>query len=104
MNREQLLDHASSYIQRLKKNPSDAERLSKLMSREIYIPRPYAGARLTFEGCVKFMEDLHSASSDIAFQIFDTCIDEVQSSVTLIIIVTGTHGGFGIPLDDSDRG
>ena len=95
MNREQLLDRATQYVAWLNKNPSDAATLSKLMDPDISIPSPYPGATPTFEGAVKFIEALRAAIPDVEFKILDTCIDEVQSSVTVLGNVTGTHTGFG---------
>ena len=97
MNRQQLLDFASQYIAWINKNPSDEETLSKLMSRDISMPVQYPGAIPTYDGTVKFMEDLHAASNDINFEIIDTCVDELQCSITLICRATGTHSGFSFP-------
>jgi len=99
MNREKLLDFAARYVAWVNKNPSDEETLSTLMSRHISIPLPYPGTTPTFDGCVKFMQDLRAASPDISFKILDTCVDEVQSSITMILGVTGTHEGYDIRLE-----
>lgn len=104
LTREQLLDFATRYTAWLNKNPSDEETLSKLVSRDVSIPLPYPGSTPTFDGSLKLMRDLHSASPDIAFKIVDTCIDEVQSSITVITSVTGTHAGYDIPLESADCG
>ena len=95
MNREQLLDRATRYVAWLNKNPSDVETLSTLMARDVVVKVPYPGATPTFEGSLKFMEALHAAFSDLEFRILDTCIDEVQSSVTVLVSVNATHTGFG---------
>jgi hypothetical protein len=94
MNREQLLDFTTRYLAWMNKNPSDEETLSKLMSRDISIPIRYPGATPTYDGSVKFMEDLHAGSHDITFEIIDTCVDEVQCSITLLLRSFGTHSGF----------
>jgi hypothetical protein len=94
MNRAQLLDVATRYVAWLDKNPSDAATLATLMTRDITIRVAYPGATPTFEGSVKFMESLHAAIPDIKFTILDNCIDEVQSSVALLVNVAGTHEGY----------
>jgi hypothetical protein len=95
MNREQLLDRATQYVAWLNKNPSDAATLATLMAPDVSIPSPYPGATPTFEGAVKFIENLRASIPDVEVKILDTCIDEVQCSVTLLGTVAGTHAGFG---------
>jgi len=102
MNRQQLLDFAGRYVAWINKNPSDEETLSKLMSRDISMPVQYPGAIPTYDGTVKFMEDLHAASHDINFEIIDTCVDELQCAITLICRATGTHSGFSFPANMAD--
>jgi len=95
MNRAQLLDRATQYVAWLNKNPSDAATLSTLMAPDVSIPSPYPGATPTFEGSVKFIDTLRAAVPDVKFEIIETCIDEIQCSVTVLGNVTGTHAGFG---------
>lgn len=95
MDREQLLERATLYVAWLNKNPSDAASLSKLMADDVSIPSPYPGATPTFDGAVKFIETLRAAIPDYYVEILETCIDEVQCSVTLLGNVSGTHAGFG---------
>ena len=102
MNREQLLDFATRYIAWLNKNPSDEATLSKLMSRDVSIPIEYPGATPTYDGSVKFMEDLHAGTHDINFKIIDTCVDELHCSVTVITRAVGTHSGFSLDANFTD--
>ena len=95
MNREQLLDRATQYVAWLNKNPSDAETLATLMAPDVSIPSPYPGATPTFDGAVKFIESLRASIPDYKIEILETCIDEVQCSVTVLGNVSGTHAGFG---------
>jgi hypothetical protein len=95
MNREQLLDRATQYIAWLNKNPSDEATLATLMDPDVSIPSPYPGATPTFQGAVKFIQSVRTAIPDVEFKILETCIDEVQYSVTLLGTVAGTHAGFG---------
>jgi hypothetical protein len=72
------------------------------MSRDISIPIEYPGATPTYDGSVKFMEDLHAGTHDVNFKIIDTCVDELQCSVTVITRAVGTHSGFSLGTSCTD--
>jgi len=93
MNRQQLLDFATRYLAWMNKKPTDETTFSTLVSRDVSIPIEYPGATPTYDGTIKFMQDIHAASHDINFEIIDTCVDEFQCSITLILRAVGTHSG-----------
>jgi hypothetical protein len=93
MNREQLIDIATRYIQSSNTKPFDKNALLAFVSKDITTPIPYPGIKPDYAGIGSLTEKVHAASPDFNVAIRRTYVDEVESTVIFQVNATGTHKG-----------
>lgn len=62
------------------------------------MPIPYPGSTPNFEGLLAIAAAAHAAAEGFHMSIKTMIIDEEQSTVALLLNVTGKHVGYGSPL------
>jgi len=93
MSREQLAQVATKYVNWINTTPIDRETYTHIASKEIVVPIPYPGTTPDFEGLLAIATKAHAAAEGFHMSIKTMVIDEEQSTVVLLLNVTGKHVG-----------
>jgi len=93
MNRDKLAQVATKYVNWINTTPIDREIYTQIASKEIVVPIPYPGSTPNFEGLLAIAAAAHAAAEGFHMSIKTMIIDEEQSTVALLINVTGKHVG-----------
>ena len=90
MSRDKLIKVATGFIAWVNK-PQDAHALSAFISKDVKVPIPYPGTTPDYAGLLAMTQAAHVAAPDIKMTIKEMVVDEVKSTVVILIDITGTH-------------
>jgi hypothetical protein len=91
MNREKLIEVATKLIAWTNNKPLTATAFATIVSPQLKVPIPYPGQSPDYEGLLALTQAAHVAAPDFKMTIKDTVVDEVTSTVVLLLNITGTH-------------
>jgi hypothetical protein len=90
MSRDNLIKVATGFIAWVNK-PQDADAFSAFISKDVNVPIPYPGTTPDYAGLLAMTQAAHVAAPDLKMTIKEMVVDEVKSTVVILIDITGTH-------------